>query len=718
MMTAQADSWLLHTVVGGGLLLLATRLLQSRVRIPVRSQRLGEWGLAAALLLAVLSCLPAWIPLPVLSSRSTPSVAVRDEESQEQSAEEMRDPGLPGSPLFARPSEEPLRSGAESSPSTLDHQHRGADAAPLAGERPGVSRPVQPETQTTGARGDNPHSAAWISWIVPGLLAGYGLVAAGLLLRWLLGRLALAWLVYRGRSGAQFAPLLERLRQTAGNRIRPRLVVSSRVRVPFSFGLWRPTIVLPESLVSSGDEQTLLWVLEHEWTHLERQDARSTLLFQVGQLVYFYLPWFWSVWRQVRLSQEYLADAAAARVNSSVADYASFLVQWTRRAAPPVGTTGVSGSTSDLFRRIAMLVNPSTPLETKCPRRWSLGLGCGLLASAVVLAGLGWTARAEEPKKAEPDGPRTEKKADQKKEAEKPAPARPDFVFPDPDKVFPRLEGRELPKDFEQRMEEARKEMQRVREEMQRTLRALEAARQPLLPMGPMGPMGLRFPDGVTRIIDGTRLTAEPRLGARLTKPSASLADQLDLPRDQGYVLDEVGPNSPAAKAGLKQYDILLELNGQPISNKDGDLAKVLKEIKPDQPVEAIVLRKGRKETVKGLKLPEVKVEQPANPFGVPRGAFPAFPGGAGGAGVSGIISTKRANDEFVTRNQAGDLDITIKGKIDQGKARVQQVRIKSGGQETTYDSVDKVPAEYKEKVQKLVEMSAQGGVRLELRVP
>jgi beta-lactamase regulating signal transducer with metallopeptidase domain len=714
MIPAHAGSWLLHTVVGGGLLLLATRLVQQRIRIPVRSQRLGEWGLAAALLIALLSLAPAWIPLPAVpvpleSSRSIPdpglAPAGRSElENSSPAGPEIAFSQVPSEPLEPVPGTgEPDPAGREESPGTQ------------------VTEPLSREKGPAGS------APGWISWVVPGLLAGYGLVAGALLLRCLLGRLTLAWLVARGRPVPEHLSQLA-LRMQEGKRIRPLLVVSARVRVPFSFGLWRPTIVLPECLVSAGDERALIWVLEHEWTHLERRDARSAVLFQLGQLVYFYLPWFWSVWRQVRLTQEYLADAAAARVggaatselSSGVADYASFLVRWTRMAAPPAGTTGVSGSTSDLFRRIDMLVNPSTPLETRCPRRWSLGLGCGLLASAVVLAGVGWTARAEEPKK-EPD--KVEKKTGEKKQAEKrPAPVPPDLVVPDLNKVFPRLEPGVLPeqrrKEIEQRMEEVRQEMERVRQEMERRVRSLEQGRQPFGPLVP----GMQFPNGVFRPGVGTNRAEEPRLGARLTRPSASLVEQLDLPRDQGYVLDEVGPNSPAAKAGLKQYDILLELNGQPISNKDGELAKVLKDIKADKPVEAVVLRKGRKETVKGLTLPEVKVEQPANPFGgFPggfQGAFPAFPGGAGGAGVSGIISTSRVNDEFTTRNQVGDLDITIKGKIDQGKAVVSEVRIKSGGQEKTYDSVDKVPAEYKEKVQKLVEMSARGSVRLELRVP
>src|SRR5262245_23709279 len=56
-----AAGWLLHCAVGGGLLLLLTCALMARTGQPVRRQRLGEWGLAAALALAVLSLGPRWL---------------------------------------------------------------------------------------------------------------------------------------------------------------------------------------------------------------------------------------------------------------------------------------------------------------------------------------------------------------------------------------------------------------------------------------------------------------------------------------------------------------------------------------------------------------------------------------------------------------------------------------------------------------------------------
>src|SRR5207247_770115 len=108
------------------------------------------------------------------------------------------------------------------------------------------------------------------------------------------------------------------------------------------------------------------------------------------------LPWFWWLRRQVRLCQEYVADAAAAGQEPAV-DYAEFLLSLTGAPAVPVAATGVSGSTSDLFRRVRMLLQKPVQVQKRCPRRWSLTAAGALFALAIVVAGVGLRAEAQPP---------------------------------------------------------------------------------------------------------------------------------------------------------------------------------------------------------------------------------------------------------------------------------------------------------------------------------
>src|SRR5262249_27256621 len=104
-------------------------------------------------------------------------------------------------------------------------------------------------------------------------------------------------------------------------------------------------------------------------------------------------PWFWWLRRQIRLCQEYVADARAAGHAASPADYAQLLLSFTSSAPTPQGAFGVVGRESDLFRRISMLLEDRT-IESRCPMRWSMAIGLVLVSSAIIMSGLGLASRA------------------------------------------------------------------------------------------------------------------------------------------------------------------------------------------------------------------------------------------------------------------------------------------------------------------------------------
>jgi hypothetical protein len=138
-------------------------------------------------------------------------------------------------------------------------------------------------------------TARQLIWCLATLYLGGAAILLG---RWVLGYVALLRLLRHAEPAP--ARVLQLLNAMAGERP-PRLVVSRRLRMPLSCGLLRPTVVLPALLCRSADAATLRWILAHELTHLRRRDAWTALLFAVGQSFYYFVPWFWSLRRQVRL---------------------------------------------------------------------------------------------------------------------------------------------------------------------------------------------------------------------------------------------------------------------------------------------------------------------------------------------------------------------------------------------------------------------------------
>jgi hypothetical protein len=279
----------------------------------------------------------------------------------------------------------------------------------------------------------------------------------------------------------------------------------------------------------------------------------------------------------------------------------------------------------------------------------------------------------------------------------------------------------------------------------------------------------------------GAARRLEPRLGVSASKPGATLAEQLDLPEGQGLALDDVRPDSAAAKAGMKTHDILLELDGKPVSSNLNEFTKGLAAIPANKAIEAVILRRGRRETLKGLKLPEATqvragVRGGANPFdrlnqgagalggfgangfggggmfGAPGGGMfgtlggnfvpggagalgGGFAGGAMGPGVApgfglnlnglgvglgggqGVMTTTfRTDDHFTSRHQEGNLIITLTGTIDKGKAKVTEIQIQDGMPSNKYESVDKVPVAYRDKVKHLADLVEKDNVRIRIK--
>jgi hypothetical protein len=86
--------------------------------------------------------------------------------------------------------------------------------------------------------------------------------------------------------------------------------------------------------------------------------------------------------------------------------------------------------------------------------------------------------------------------------------------------------------------------------------------------------------------------------GVRVETVSEILRDQLSLQEHEGVLVAEVKAGSLAEKSGLKEHDILLKLEGKPVSDRFQFRAEVLTSLgKPEFDLE--ILRAGKRETIK-----------------------------------------------------------------------------------------------------------------------
>lgn len=86
-------------------------------------------------------------------------------------------------------------------------------------------------------------------------------------------------------------------------------------------------------------------------------------------------------------------------------------------------------------------------------------------------------------------------------------------------------------------------------------------------------------------------------LGVGIQNVTPALADEFKLKDAKGALISEVTPDSPAAKAGFQDGDVVLEFNGKPVDDSQ-HLQLAVANVKPGTTVPVEVLRNGDKETL------------------------------------------------------------------------------------------------------------------------
>ncbi|MEI8197631.1 MAG: M56 family metallopeptidase, partial [Phycisphaerae bacterium] len=366
-LVALTAKWLLDSALAAAVVLTLGALLLRLVRQPARRQRLGEWALVGCLLVAFLA-------------------------------------GMPGLPRWSLGVVDPALLG----PRMTAGDMRGIEAfdlATLPGASTSLTRPGRPTGTVAGAN-STAHSAFSIGPTLVLILVGlYGLAVASALVR-LVGGL---WTLHRlRRAGSPPGPALAALwRELAGDLPRPPLLLTSRTLTePLSFGLLRPTVLIPESFARTGDTDALRVVLTHELVHVRRRDAWTWLLAALVQVLFFYQPAYWWLRRELRLAQEFIADAWAAQRAPSAHHYAACLLQLLGRPTQPLPAEAspILGGRSQFYRRLERLLHQNPPATDRhCGFTWTWL--CGLLVLLVALGAGNLTLRAREPAAAQNSKP-------------------------------------------------------------------------------------------------------------------------------------------------------------------------------------------------------------------------------------------------------------------------------------------------------------------------
>jgi hypothetical protein len=249
-------------------------------------------------------------------------------------------------------------------------------------------------------------------------------------------------------------------------------------------------------------------------------------------------------------------------------------------------------------------------------------------------------------------------------------------------------------------------------------------------------PPELMFPNLDARVPDRFRL------GIRMEKIAPIVVEQLGIEAGRGIAVSDVIAGSAAEKAGFKANDIVLEFAGKPVSDIPEEFNRQVMAVKAGEKVSATVLRKGKKVELTGIVLPEAARPAPIRPVPIERlrpgidralpllpdrgpipGVFPGdafpilpdvrplpgFPNPFGDRnGRAGSMSVTLENGAFTIKADQDGVGYQLKGSIQPGEEpKLAEIVIDADGKSTKVESIDKVPAEHRPTVEKLLKSVA-----------
>jgi len=136
------------------------------------------------------------------------------------------------------------------------------------------------------------------------------------------------------------------------------LLTSARIATPFTFGLLKPRILLPEGW-DRWSATRLAVVLDHERAHMARRDPLVRYLALLNRAVFWFHPLAWWLERRLAALAEEACDAAVLARGHRAADYSEQLLELARMAGrrplPQLVGTPMLGSA--LPARIARILD-------------------------------------------------------------------------------------------------------------------------------------------------------------------------------------------------------------------------------------------------------------------------------------------------------------------------------------------------------------------------
>jgi beta-lactamase regulating signal transducer with metallopeptidase domain len=122
-----------------------------------------------------------------------------------------------------------------------------------------------------------------------------------------------------------------------------RLFLSSRTKVPLTFGWVSPVVILPEGLLDQSAGSIKI-VLLHELAHIKRYDVLITVITHAASIIYWFNPLVWFSLKRLYIDRESASDDYVLGAGIKASEYAGYLLDMAKSVntlnwTAPIGVT-------------------------------------------------------------------------------------------------------------------------------------------------------------------------------------------------------------------------------------------------------------------------------------------------------------------------------------------------------------------------------------------
>jgi beta-lactamase regulating signal transducer with metallopeptidase domain/tetratricopeptide (TPR) repeat protein len=172
--------------------------------------------------------------------------------------------------------------------------------------------------------------------------------------------------VRRAKTSERLIALANEAREIVGKKLKTQVKLTTNSMAPAVCGLFRPAILIPQSLAENFSDEQLRAVLLHELIHLRRRDVWVNFFQALLQIFYWWHPPVWLANARIRrVREEAVDDAVMLALRDEAETYAPTLLEVAKlalnRPLVSLGLVGILESRHALRQRIERLMDFRPP---------------------------------------------------------------------------------------------------------------------------------------------------------------------------------------------------------------------------------------------------------------------------------------------------------------------------------------------------------------------